>query len=308
MKRWDAVIDKIMDLKPMPITEKTIRTRRAEIHLRESAGSGLPLLMLHGSGASSAVFARQFGSAVTDGRHVIAIDLPGHGASSEAYDPQSTYSIGGLSSTVSMVLDALSLDRVTIFGWSLGGHIAIELLATEPARVAGLMLTGAPPVPRGPLGLLRGFHTHWDMLLASKENFSPRDVERFERLCFGDAGTPEFRELVRRADGRVRSIFFRSVLRGDGADQRRTVEQAQVPIALVNGANEPIAKLGYLATLNTAELWEDQSHVIPGAGHSPFWQAADAFNPLLARFADDVAKGDEARRHRHDAVPLKRSA
>lgn len=308
MKQWDAVIDKIMDLKPMPITEKTIRTRRAEIHLRESAGSGLPLVMLHGSGASGAVFAKQFGSAVTEGRHVIAIDLPGHGASSEAYDPQSTYSLGGLSSTVSSVLDALGLDRVTIFGWSLGGHIGIELMATEPARVAGLMLTGAPPVPRGPLGLLRGFHTHWDMLLASKENFSPRDVERFERLCFGDAGTPEFRELVRRADGRVRSIFFRSILRGDGADQRRTVEQAQVPIALVNGANEPIAKLGYLASLNIAELWDGQSHVIPGAGHSPFWQAADAFNPLLARFADDVAKGDEARRHRLDVVPLARSA
>ena len=292
----------------MPVTEKTIRTRQAEIHLRESAGSGLPLLMLHGSGASGAVFAKQFGSVMAEGRHLIAIDLPGHGASSEAYDPASTYSIGGLSATVSSVMDAISLDRATIFGWSLGGHIAIELLATQPDRVAGLMLTGAPPVPRGPLGLLRGFHTHWDMLLASKENFSPRDVERFERMCFGDAGTPEFRELVRRADGRARTMFFRSVLRGDGADQRRTVEQAQVPIALVNGANEPIAKLGYLASLNIPELWDGESHVIPGAGHSPFWQAAEAFNPLLARFADDVAKGDEARRHRLDAAPLARSA
>jgi pimeloyl-ACP methyl ester carboxylesterase len=264
--------------------------------------------MLHGSAASSAVFQKQFASKLAEQHPLIAIDLPGHGASSQAVDPAVTYSIGGFAATVSAVLDRLGIDRAMIFGWSLGGHIAIEMLAVEPARVAGLMLTGAPPVPRGPLGLLRGFHAHWDMLLASKENFSPRDVERFERLCFGDAGTAELQELIRRADGRVRSNFFRSVLKGDGADQRRTVEQAQVPVAFVNGANEPIARLGYLASLNMPELWEGQSHVIPGAGHSPFWQAPDAFNALLSRFADDVAKGDEARRLGLDRIPLARSA
>ena len=61
----------------------------------------------------------------------------------------------------------------------------------RPELVAGLMLTGAPPVSRGPIGMLRGFHASWDMLLASKEVFSARDVERYAQLCYGDNATPE---------------------------------------------------------------------------------------------------------------------
>lgn len=273
----------------MPIIDKTLRTHYADIAISESTGTGFPLLLLHGSGASRGVFSRMMASPLAARHRVIAIDLPGHGQSSDAWDPVSTYTIPGLSAVVGVVLQALKVDRVAIFGWSLGGHIAIEVLASNPA-VAGLMLTGAPPIGRGPIGVLRGFHMTFDTMLASKVEFSARDVERFAHMCFGDNPDPAYLESIQRADGRLRKIMFSGMMHGVGADQKHTVERASVPVAIVNGEHEPVGRLRYINNLSYSSLWDNHCHVITGSGHAPFLDQPEVFDPLLARFVAEVAE------------------
>lgn len=270
----------------MPITTRTLRTRHAEISIADSGGSGFPLLLIHGSGSAKEAFAPQFES--LERFRLIALDLPGHGQSGNAGDPATAYNVHGFAETIAELIASLRIDRMAVYGWSLGGHIAIELLSFHPA-VAGLMLTGTPPVAAGSLGMLRAFHTKWDLLLASKEHFSERDALRFFALCFNGHGDPGLLEAIRRSDGRVRSTAVKSMMRGDGADQKRTVEQARVPIAMVNGEHEPFARLGYVAGLDYANLWEGRCHVIEGSGHAPFRDRPEVFNALLSRFVDDVA-------------------
>lgn len=282
-------------------TQMRIRTEQAEISVVDTGGDGPPLLMLHGSGAAKDVFAHQIESSLAQRFRIVTMDLPGHGDSSDAREPAKGYSITGFASTVAEVLGKLGIRRTAIYGWSLGGHIAIEL-AGSSTLVAGLMLTGAPPVGRGPLALLRGFHTRWDMLLASKEHFTDRDAERFATLCFEDQLEPAFVAAIRRADGRARSVFQRSIMRGDGVDQKLTVENAATPVAIVNGAREPFARLGYFPTLHYRTLWRNTCIVISGAGHAPFWQKPDAFNPLLGQFCDDVAASEDARTQRRARI------
>jgi pimeloyl-ACP methyl ester carboxylesterase len=269
------------------LTARTIRTAVGNISLLETGGTGLPLVMIHGAGASKEVFIRQLESPLGEQHRIIALDLPGHGDSDDAQHPASAYTLRGFAATIAEVMAALDVSRAAVYGWSLGGHIAIELLASNPA-VAGLMLTGAPPVAAGPLGMLRGFHTHWDLLLASKEHFSARDAERFHHLCFGEEGSPTFLRAIERADGRARPIVFRSMMRGECADQKRAVESATVPIAMINGAHDPIVRLGYLSSLHYRTLWENRCYVIAGAGHAPFWSTPSPFNELLGRFLHDV--------------------
>ncbi|HEV7276897.1 MAG TPA: alpha/beta fold hydrolase [Devosiaceae bacterium] len=269
------------------LTARTIRIAAGNVRLLDSCGSGLPLVLIHGAGASKEVFMRQLESPLGEQYRIIAMDLPGHGDSDDARDPATAYTLRGFAAAVGEVLKALGIARTAVYGWSLGGHIAIELLASNPA-VAGLMLTGAPPVAPGPLGMLRGFHTHWDLLLASKEHFSARDATRFHNLCFGDDGSPTFLKAIERADGRARPIVFRSMMRGECADQKQAVERAGVPIAMINGAHDPIVRLGYLSALSYRMLWDERCYVIAGAGHAPFWSAAGAFNELLGRFLPDV--------------------
>jgi pimeloyl-ACP methyl ester carboxylesterase len=151
------------------------------------------------------------------------------------------------------------------------------------------MVCGTPPMARGPLAMLRAFRPSWDMPLASKEDFSDRDVARFFSLCYARGATPELLEAVRRADGRVRSATVRSMMRGECSDQKRAVETSPVPVALVSGREEPFVRLSYLDTLAGPTLWHGMPLVIEEAGHAPFWDQPAAFNELLAAFAADSA-------------------
>lgn len=264
----------------------SIEERGMRLVLTESDGTGMPILMLHGTASSRLAFARQFDSALAEQHRLIALDLPGHGESDDAASPDA-YTLTALSETVSEIISRLALRRVMVLGWSLGGHIAMELIG-HPA-ITGIVVTGAPPLSRGPLGMLRAFQPSWDMLLASKENFSERDVQRFYTLCFGRGGSPELMAAVRRADGRLRPALTGSMMRGEMRDERQAVETSPIPVAIVNGAADPFVRLGYLDGLRTGSLWHGAPLVMPDAGHVPFWDQPETFNQLLANFAEDAA-------------------
>ena len=248
----------------------------------------MPVLMLHGSGGSKEVFSRQFESGLGEAYRLIAIDLPGHGASDDAADPAKIYSVRGLAAVAGAVIDALELDRPAVYGWSLGGHIAIQL-AAERGDIAGTALTGCPPIGPGPLAALRGFHARWDMLLASKEEFTDRDAQRFMRLLYGASGNADFLKSIERSDGRLRKHFLRSLMGGEGVDQKRFVETSGVPVAMINGADDPTIRHSYIEHLNYAALWEAGCQSIAGAGHAPFWEQAESFNRVAHRFFKYVA-------------------
>jgi pimeloyl-ACP methyl ester carboxylesterase len=265
----------------------TLKTRTTLLHGIDTGGSGPPVLMLHGAGYSKAVFRKQLDSALAGRHRLIALDLPGHGDSPDAGNPGHDYTIRGFTETITEAIEQLGVERLVVFGWSLGGHIGFELLGHP--MVAGVMASGAPPVSRGPIAMLRAFQTSWDMLLASKEKFSERDVLRFNHLCFPNGADGDIIEAVRRADGRARPILVRSLMRGDGVDERQAVEHAEVPVAIVHGEAEPFVRFSYVETLSYSTLWRGACHVIANAGHAVFWDQPERFNALLDRFAEDAA-------------------
>lgn len=275
----------------MAVFQSSINVSGLQIAVRDNRAAGHPIVMLHGSSNSSAVFARQFESPLTDSHRLVAIDLPGHGASDDARDPSRDYSIVAVADLIAETLTALDIRDPTVFGWSLGGHVAMQMAAAH-RNVCGLLLSGTPPLARGPLGLFRGFRKHWDVFLATKAVFSRHDAERFARLCFEDSFDPSFVDAIMRADGHLRVHFFRSLLRGDGIDQKQFVETTDIPIAILNGERDPFVRLGYVEQIAYANLWRGRCHLVPATGHAPFWYAAELFNPVLAAFAKDVGSGE----------------
>ena len=259
----------------------------ARIAIRQTAGGGAPLVFLHGNSSSKDVFDLQLRSPLGQSRRCIAIDLPGHGASSDAFDPRATYSIEGYADAAIEVLEAMDIDQVVLVGWSVGGHVALEIAASFPG-VVGAMIIGAPPVRSGVRGLLSGFRLSAVTPLLGSSSLSAEQAAQLAAATVGADNAPAAMEAIRRTDGRARELLFKSLFRGAHADQRRTGETSDVAIAIVNGDDDPLVKPRAFDRPRYANLWGGVHHRIPGGGHAPFLTAAPLFNHLLARFAQDM--------------------
>lgn len=95
------------------------------------AGSGTPVVLLHGLGATNTSFLPTFLD-LAPGYRVIAPDLPGFGDSSKpirSYDPEffAKWLVG--------FLDELGIEKAHLVGNSMGGRVALEAALVAPHRV-----------------------------------------------------------------------------------------------------------------------------------------------------------------------------
>jgi pimeloyl-ACP methyl ester carboxylesterase len=221
---------------------------------------------------------------------MIAIDLPGHGASSDAFDPVKTYSMPGYASVAGEVLDNLGVDRAVVVGWSLGGHVAIEMVKSWPGTV-GVMISGAPPVRRDMDAILAGFQPTPALMLAGKNEFTAEDYKAFGELTLGKLATnPDLNRALHRTDGRSRELNFVALTQGKASDQREIAETSKIPMAVVNGEKDPLVSVDYIGALKYKSLWDEHCFVLRGLAHVPFLESPEAFNPILTRFLADMAK------------------
>jgi pimeloyl-ACP methyl ester carboxylesterase len=273
----------------MSITNRKIKTSHADIAISETSGNGLPIVFLHGTSSCKEIFRHQLESSLGDTYRMVAIDFPGHGESSNAVDPARTYCMPGYADMATEILGALGIRRAVVVGWSLGGHVGIEMLALYPGMI-GLMIAGTPPVRRDMEAIQQGFKPSPALLLVGKEDFTEEDFETFGRLSLGDVDDPVLRQALRRTHGAARRFSFESLVAGRVSDQRDLAENSDVPIAVVNGADDPIVNLDYIGSLNYRNLWDEHCYVLRGLGHIPFYQAPEVFNPILTRFQADMEK------------------
>jgi pimeloyl-ACP methyl ester carboxylesterase len=116
---------------------RCIQTSRGCISISE-AGSGPPVLMIHGLGATKVSFLPTLVALAPNGHRAIAADLPGFGDSHKPI--LGTYNARFFARSMVALLDALELDRVDVIGNSMGGRVALELGLSAPERVNRLVM------------------------------------------------------------------------------------------------------------------------------------------------------------------------
>jgi pimeloyl-ACP methyl ester carboxylesterase len=265
--------------------QHTVITSHGSLAVEESRQDGIPVLLIHGNSFSRGVFRYQLQGRLAENHRLIAFDLPGHGQSSNALDPTRSYTLPSLADATVELLEKLGVAEAIVFGWSLGGHIAMEMVPRFPG-MRGLMITGAPPV--GSNNIAQGFKGSPQTGAASKQDLSEADIEAFVQVIFGESAEPFLRECVARADGRFRKRLFEAARAGEGNDARLIVESSPAPLAVVNGGEDRVVNLDYFDTVAYANLWEERCHRLAGLGHAPFWEGPDDFNPVFDRFLQDI--------------------
>jgi pimeloyl-ACP methyl ester carboxylesterase len=105
----------------------------------EDAGSGTPVVLLHGLSASRRYVVMGSKMLERSGHRVIAYDARGHGRSSPARNPD-RYRYDDLLGDLEAVLDGLGVERAVLAGASMGAHTLLRLALEEPKRTAGLVV------------------------------------------------------------------------------------------------------------------------------------------------------------------------
>jgi len=270
-------------------TNRLIDTSHGSISVSESKGTGPAVLLIHGNSSCKEVFRNQLDGDVGKRYRLIAMDLPGHGASDNAPDPDVSYNMTGYADCANEVLASLGIEKAVVMGWSLGGHIGIDMVGRHPV-VSALMISGTPPIGKSEDQLAAGFLPSEHMGLAGQEVFSEQEADNYARAtCGTNAPFEQFLlDAVKRTDGRARAMMLGAFASGQGADQRQIAETSDTPLAIVNGGGEPFVNNEFVKSIDYKNLWETTVHIIEGVGHAPFWEAPTQFDPVFERFLDDV--------------------
>jgi len=271
------------------MTSSIIRTNFGNIAIEESSGRGTPLLFIHGNSSCKEVFKHQFAGAIGEKYHCIAMDLPGHGESDNAIDPEQTYTIPGYADVAVTLMENLNVSSYAILGWSLGGHIGIEMMS-RATGVKGLLISGTPPIGRDPKDMSSAFKPTVHMAFTGQEILSDEQADQYAHATCGSGTQYEnfLGDAVRRTDGHARRIMMESAMRGEGVDQKGEVMNNEIPLAIINGADEAMINNEYLTTIKYKNLWKETVHLIENAGHAPFWDSPHDFNVLLDRFMQSL--------------------
>ena len=257
---------------PEPSSE-TVSVDGVGIHVL-SAGSGPPLVYLHGAGDLGG-WLPALGELATTFR-VVRPDHPGFNRSDD--DP-AVDSVASLAERYLPVLEALGLTRCHLVGSSLGGWLAAEIALRAPERVDSLVLVdpaGLPPESPVP-NMFRTPPAELLALLCGDE----------ESLAAGRARAAAVGDDAELTGRRTRNTASAARLAGEpymhdpGLGAR--LAGLDVPTLLVWGALDGLFPVE-MAKQWTAALPSARLHVVEGAGHLPFVDRPGEFVGVVRDF------------------------
>ena len=256
------------------------------------AGSGDPLILVHGVGSSAELFARNIMRLAND-FHVYAIDALYHGYSSlEPYD--SEHRVERQAEAVLDFMDALGIDWAHIEGESMGAGMAFHMGLHHPERCGKLVLNsgsyyvnfkrGFPDMPEVNLlvPLCRDSVTNFsretvrrrmEYLVASPDHLTEELVD----VQYGLYAVPEIRESMARVYGisapRPRLMHY----------EEEVAATLQPPVLVLwtdrnRGAGPEVGE--YLASVIPGA----QFQLITNAAHWPQWEQPEQHDEVVAAF------------------------
>ena len=111
----------------------------------EILGSGDPVVLLHGAFMSTGPMGEMV-TALAGTRQVVAVDLQGHGHTADIDRP---LSYEQMADDVAALVRHLGFERTDVFGYSMGGGVALQVAMRHPGLVRKLVVASASSTSDG---------------------------------------------------------------------------------------------------------------------------------------------------------------
>jgi 2-succinyl-6-hydroxy-2,4-cyclohexadiene-1-carboxylate synthase len=255
-------------------------------------GEGTPVTLLHGFTQNGRSWLEVI-SKMPAGYMWIVPDLRGHGETRTR--PHAPCSMDACTQDVEMLWDHLGVEQTHLAGYSMGGRLALHVVATKPERIASLLTIGAHA------GLdddARDGRRRGDEALA--ERIENDGLEAFVNHW---SSLPLFAGLVRRGPGFVAQVRAERMtnhvaglacsLRGMGAGVMEPLwhklADVTFPCTFVAGQLDH----GYVSSARrlAATVPNGRVVIVPRAGHTVHQERPEAFAHLLAAHLATAASG-----------------
>lgn len=284
--------------------ERDLRVGNVDLHVHEDgpADDDVAFVLIHGLAGSGARY-RDVLPHLARVRRTLALDLPGFGRSDA---PNGPYSLPWLAGAVRATMDAAGIARAVLVGHSMGGLVAMQLAAAEPARVDALVLAAPalPLVARPATDIALGFMAPALPFVGPRlyrRYLQSRDAERLVReMLARNVGDPEKVSLetvgvivsevqeMGLTPGRARAMQLtnRSVGWAITAGRESTwalARSLRMPTLIVWGDRDGFQPV---ATGEAAvrQIPGAQLVVLEGLGHTPFLDAPQRFAHSIVTF------------------------
>ncbi len=232
---------------------------------------GAPVLLIHGFAADHAVWAAIAAQLARAGRRVIALDLPGHGATT-----LDAPRVADLGAPLPTVLDALpARGRFDVIAHSLGAAAAVVLAVAKLKRTASLTLVA----PAG-LGLEIDATFVHGMANATSAGEVAHLLRRLSAHGIGLSATAQAEVAREMAMGRLRDLAEDAVgPSGQRVDIIAALEKLAktVPVRVVFGLQDKVIPWSQVTALPAAVA----IHLMAGSGHMPQWDEPRAFLDIV---------------------------
>jgi pimeloyl-ACP methyl ester carboxylesterase len=222
---------------------------------------------------------------IAKGRHVIAFDNRGVGASTGRVPD----SVEAMADDAYTFITALGFDKVDVFSFSLGGMVAQALVVRHPELVRRLVLTGTGPKGGKDIDKVAGT-TYRDMLRAALNRSDPKEFLFFNRDA---AGKPAARAFVNRLkertadrDAPIKVAAFQTQLKAIKKWGRSTPDDLSTitqPTLIANGDNDRMVPSVLSEDLHR-RIKGSELIIYPDSGHGGIFQYHETFAPVAAEF------------------------
>ncbi|MFC4798994.1 alpha/beta fold hydrolase [Neobacillus sp. GCM10023253] len=258
-----------MNLKKHQLNESTLA------YIDEGAGN--PVVLLHGFCGSSQYWEKVIPELAKDYR-VIAPDLPGHGQSSPL---KPGFSIDDLAQKIKELLDALNIEKVSMFGHSLGGYITLAFAEKYNTHLTGFSLVHSTAFPDSDeakkgreAGVTKikdeGIHTFIDGLvpkLFSPEHLNESYVEKAKQI--GCTTSPQ---------GAMDTLLAMK----NRPDRNHVLQNTEVPVILIAGEQDQIVPVEKTFSVSRTNI---KQAIIKNAGHMSMYENPDELIKLITTFS-----------------------
>lgn len=249
------------------------------------------IFFIHGNSCSSRIWRKQSESPLLNNYRLVFFDLPAHGNSGSADEPDQVYNFPLLGKIMAAAVLQLAAGKPYIIAaMSMGTNILAEMILHN-VDPRGLVLL-CPTIAGGEIILGQiakpGTHVH----LIFTDDAEKEDLRNYalEVILSGSAHDLQFfMEDYSAVKKPFRSVLAKSIFNQQYSDEIKILQQKNIPLLMVFGKDEKVVDPDYLDKADLP-LWKNTILKIPGASHLVNIDQPEKVNQLIAEFAEDMFK------------------